>query len=230
MVKFPISKVYEALSIYSPWHLTLNNVLNFIKQQSQADLRVLDFMCGTGFLLNKIKAERPNWELYGIDNNKEFISYAKKNYPNINFSVEDVLDMKGNSDFDIIICAGGTHHLQEQKKRFFLNLIKNSLTPDGVAIIADPFIADFTNESERKLFAAQLGYEYLLYSINRQANTEVLKECIQIMENDMLYLEYKTSIYKFKSILGNVFKDIKVEKSWPASNSEFGDYYFICRK
>jgi trans-aconitate methyltransferase len=93
MVDFPISNVYEDLSIYSPWNLTLNNVLNFIKQNSQAKSKVLDLMCGTGFLLNKIKTERPDLALYGIDSNEDFISFATKNYPNIEFSVKDVFNI-----------------------------------------------------------------------------------------------------------------------------------------
>jgi 2-polyprenyl-3-methyl-5-hydroxy-6-metoxy-1,4-benzoquinol methylase len=229
MVDFPISKVYEDLSIYSPWNLTLNNVLNFIKQNSQAKSKVLDLMCGTGFLLNRIKIERPDLALYGFDSNKDFISFATKSYPNIEFSEKDVFNMVEDIKFDIIICTGGTHHLEDEKKMSFLNLIKKSLNPDGVAIIADPYIADFTNESERKLAAAELGYEYLLYAINKQANIEVIKECIEIMKNDILFIEYKSSISKFKPILEEVFSDIKFIKSWPENKSEFGDYYFICK-
>ena len=229
MVDFPISNVYEDLSIYSPWNLTLNNVLNFIKQNSQAKSKVLDLMCGTGFLLNKIKTERPDLALYGIDSNEDFISFAKKNYPNIEFSVKDVFNIVEDFKFDTIICTGGTHHLKDEMKLSFLNLIKKSLNPNGVAIIADPYIADFTNESERKLAAAQLGYEYLLYAINKQANIEVIKECIEIMKNDILYLEYKSSLSKFKPIVEKVFSEIELVKSWPESKSEFGDYYFICK-
>ena len=229
MVDFPISNVYEDLSIYSPWNLTLNNVLNFIKQNSQAESKVLDLMCGTGFLLNKIKTERPDLALFGIDSNEDFISFATKNYPNIEFSVKDVFNIVEDIKFDIIICTGGTHHLKDEIKLSFLNIIKKSLNPNGVAIIADPYIADFTNESERKLAAAELGYEYLLYAINKQANIEVIKECIEIMKNDILYFEYKSSLSKFKPIIEKIFSEIELVKSWPESKSEFGDYYFICK-
>ena len=229
MINYPNSKIYDDLSIYSPWNLTFKNVLDFIKNNSQANSKVLDLMCGTGFLLNKIKLVRPDLALYGIDINEEYITFATKSYPNIEFSLKDVFNMVEDIKFDIIICTGGAHHLEDEKKLSFLNFIKKSLNPNGFAIIADPYIADFSNESERKLAAAQLGYEYLLFSIKNHANIEVINECITILQNDINRLEFKTSINQFRPIVEKVFSKFEIVKVWPESKTEYGDYYFICK-
>lgn len=230
MIDFPNSKTYEDLSIYSPWNLTLRNIVNFVKQNQYLNTKVLDLMCGTGLLLNKIKNERPDLILFGVDNNEDFIIYAKNNYPNIEFSVNDVFSINEEEKFDLIICSGGTHHLKDEIKIDFLYLIKRLLNKNGVAVIADPYISDYDSEVKRKISAAQLGYEYLLYSIKNKANAAVINECIAIMENDINRLEYKASITKFKPILEKVFKSFQVNKSWPSIESEFGDYYIVCQK
>jgi hypothetical protein len=60
------------------------------------------------------------------------------------------------------------------------------LKEKGFAIFADPYIGNYTNETERKSAAAHLGYEYLLATIQKHAPASIIKAAIDILECDVL--------------------------------------------
>lgn|GEM_PF-4251950 len=104
----------------------------------------------------------------------------------------------------------------------------NLLEKNGTAIFADPYIAEYSTEIERKLCAANLGYEYLISSIKKNASNDVVEATIDILFNDVFELEFKTSIRRMKNILIEHFNIVDLRKMWPKFDSEFGDYFFIC--
>jgi tRNA (uracil-5-)-methyltransferase TRM9 len=74
---------------------------------------VLDIGCGNGRLLEVIK----NQNYLGVDNSEELISLAKQNYPDNNFRVADILDLKIENKYDLVISVAVLHHLPSEELR-----------------------------------------------------------------------------------------------------------------
>ena len=95
---------------------------------------VLDVGCGRGHHVNHYKTEGIN--IKGIDISPSMIKLAKKEYPNCDFKVGDVLD-SSNFQYDSathIICLYFTIYSIEDKTRFFKNCF-DWLKPGGKLVI-----------------------------------------------------------------------------------------------
>ena len=99
----------------------------------------------------------------------------------------------------------------------------------GTCIIADPFIDDYITETHRKYASARLGYETLAEAISNEAPDDILSAMVDVLHNDVLGNEYKTSIKKRTEFLKGIFQSVETYKTWPSEAVEFGDYYQICR-
>jgi len=120
--------------------------------------------------------------------------------------------------------------LPDDKQEQFLTMIPSLLKPNGFVIFADPYIDDFTNIEERKLAGAKLGYEYLVTTIKNGAPDSVISAAVDVLYNDVMGFEYKTSVKKLEAMVKNLFSEVEMHKTRPEINSEYGDYYMICRK
>ena len=101
--------------------------------------------------------------------------------------------------------------------------------PEGFVLISDCFIDDYADETERKVAAAKLGYEYLRETIQKGAPEQVVEVTTEILWNDVLMKEFKTSIRKRQVIYERVFDNVETLKTWPTFESEYGDYISICK-
>ena len=63
----------------------LNHIINFLKDKE--NIKILDYGCNTGYLLNIIKKRYPlkNFKLCGADINKYALKYARKKYKDFTF-------------------------------------------------------------------------------------------------------------------------------------------------
>ncbi|MFT4305024.1 MAG: hypothetical protein ACMXX8_02945, partial [Candidatus Woesearchaeota archaeon] len=75
-----------------------------------------------------------------------------------------------------------------------------------------------------------LGIAYTKFSKEKNAPIEIMSANLDIINNDVNGLEFKTSIAKIKPMLEQHFSKIEINKTWPDFKSQFGDYYFICWK
>lgn len=209
-----------------PWGILITEILELVKKTPENGT-VLDLMCGPGYLLQKIKELRPDLKLTGVDMEPQFMDFARKKYKGIYFVTADTSNWDTNETYNLILVTGGVHHLPYEKQESFISKVSKLLHPDGLAIIADPYINDYTNEEERKIGAAKLGYEYLVASMKNGADTDIQKACMSIMENDVLGIEFKNSINQFKPVLEKYFSAVQMHKTWPAEETQYGDYYFV---
>jgi len=224
----PKAETYNNENDFMPWGELIDKLVNLVCTKTPKDSTVLDLMCGTGFLIKKIKEQRPDLQITGIDINEDYIKFALDNMKDVNFICADTMDWPVDGKYDLVLCTGGIHHIGFKRQQSLLIKMKGLLSNNGVCITADPFIGNYVDERSRKLAANELGSEYIRATIEKDAPRDVVKAAIDILDRDIaLDGEYKTSIDKFKKIAKNVFSTIEMHKVWPKTESEYGDYYFI---
>lgn len=79
---------------------------------------LVDIGCGDGVYTNEIKERFPDIAVEGFDPASEAIELAQKKYPNIKFSVMNILSEnieKETHQFDVGVIRGVLHHLPDQQ-------------------------------------------------------------------------------------------------------------------
>lgn len=225
----PDSEIYEQELEYWPYKKSWNMVFDYICKNSPENGSLLDLMCGPGYLLGKIAEKRPDLNLKGIDIDERYIPFAKEKYPHIDFELNDIFSLSEKNKYDVVICTGSVHHLPYEKQEDGIKIMASLVKPEGFVLISDCYVDDYSNETERKLAAAKLGYEYLKGTIENQAPDPVIEPTIEILYNDVFIKEFKTSIKKRFPIFQKLFKRVETMKAWPDFVSEYGDYITICK-
>lgn len=232
--KMPGPEEYEQVYAFMPYGELIEKVCNFAVDIIPYKGYVLDLMCGTGYLLNKLREKRTDIRPLGIDNNPAFCSFGNLKY-GLGLAFLDVLHWTPTQNFyDMVLCTAGLHHLPYEKQELFLRKIFSTLKEHGFGIIADPYIGDYSSEEERKRAATELGYNYLLATLEKNPSEGVLREAVDILFYDIAGYEYKTSLAKMLLIFKNIFPVVHFQKSWPDYGYDFGyeygEYIVIVRK
>ena len=122
--------------------------------------KILDIGCGTGDFRGFLP---DNVQYIGIDNNFEYINYAKnKKFKNSNFICTDSNQIKKieylkNIKFDIVLSIGVIHHLND---KLFNDLIEQSfdlLDNDGFFFTYDPVLKKNQNKISKFLIDNDRG-------------------------------------------------------------------------
>ncbi len=230
MKPLPHPQVYEDEYLSMPWRHMADYYLGYLTKNTPPDATLLDTMCGPGLLLGQLGQARPDIRLTGVDNNPDYIAYAKNKYPNVTFIEQDILTWSPNRQFDVVLSTGSFHHIPFEKQSHFLTLLKQWTKESGFILLPDPFIAPYTSEKERMLGALELANEYLKEVITADGTLEVIKTTLGILSNDVLADgEYKTSIERFYKLARPIFSHIEEQKTWPTEKTEYGDYCFVLR-
>ncbi len=230
MKPLPEAEGYEQELKFWPYRASLQWVTHFVKEHAPKEARVLDLMCGPGYLLGKIQEVRPDLQLHGADIDSEFIHYALLKYQGITFGVNDVLNWKNRGKFEVVLCTGALHHLPYDKQPEFIASLRDTTEEKGFALVSDCYVDDYFNEKERMLAAARLGYEYLAETIRNGAPKEVIAPCIDVIMNDVMMDEFKTSVAKREPVFRKHFKQVQRNKTWPMQDTQYGDYQHVLRK
>lgn len=230
MQNLPAAEIYQREADYMPWGVLLEEILDYVNKNVPKNGRVVDILCGTGYLLGKLYELRPDLNLTGVDLEHEYIGYANKQYSSVNFEVADVLEWNTDDEFDAVLCTGGLHHLPYEKQENLIEKIGYLLDDKGFAIVADPYIDSYSNETERKVAAAKLGYEYLVATIKNGASEDVIKATASLINNDISLVEFKNSVENIEPYFKKKFSFVEKHKTWPNKGTEYGDYYFILKK
>lgn len=230
MQNLPTAEVYRREAQYMPWGILLSEIKDFLIKKVPQNGTVLDLLCGPGYLIEEVQKSRPDIKFIGVDLEGEFIDYAKNRCPKINFQKADAFTWISEEKFDVVLCTAGLHHLYYDKQKKFIEKISKLIKDDGLAIVGDPYIDDYSNELERKLAAARLGYEYLFATINSGATNDVIEAAITLIENDVFLVEFKTSVNKTTPYFREYFSSVEEHKTWPREKTQYGDYYFILKK
>jgi ubiquinone/menaquinone biosynthesis C-methylase UbiE len=109
--------------------------LKGLKKYAKPGMKVLDVGCGNGRLLKLLKEKKI--EYFGIDNSKELIKKAQKNYGKDKFKVADALEIPyGDNSFDLVYTIAVLHIIPSQTLRLkFLKEIERILKKNGTLIL-----------------------------------------------------------------------------------------------
>lgn len=226
--ELPESETYEDSLQYWPYDLSLKTVIERVVKEAPQGGTVLDVMCGPGYLLGKLKEQRPDLSLTGVDIDARYIPYGQQKYPGINFQSGDALTWRPAEPADIVVCTGSVHHIPYEQQEAAIANIATMVKPGGVVIISDCYVDDYSNETERKAAAAKLGYEYLRVAIERNAPDKVIAWTADILWNDVFGKEFKPSLEKRLPLLERHFAKVETIHTWPGTGKGYGDYIHIC--
>ena len=99
--------------------------------------KILDVGCGNGRLLEALPKQKIDY--LGVDNSRELIKLAKKNYPESRFLAADILDLTviSENNFDYIFCLAVLPHIPSHNLRICaLKELRQKLGPGGRIIIS----------------------------------------------------------------------------------------------
>lgn len=230
MRELPQSKVYEAEIRYMPYKDSIAKVLELAVENVPQQGRVIDLMCGPGFLLGELAEQRPDLTLQGVDIDSRYIAHAQQEYPRIRFDEGDVRTWTPQKQADLLLCTGALHHLAYEEQPLFVARIPEMITPNGTVILSDCYIDDYATEQERMQAAARLGYEYLKETIANGAPLDVVAATIDILHNDVMGEEFKTALRKRLPFIRKAFNSVETIKTWPMHQTEYGDYMHLLKK
>ena len=222
-------EVYGLSLQYWPYKASVEWVTCYIATHAERGSRLLDLMCGPGHLLGNIAQKRPDLQLLGIDIDAENIMCGRRLYPHISFDRGDILQWQCPLLFNVVLCTGALHHIPYEQQEIAIIKIAKAMETNGVAIISDCYVDPYKNETERRVAAAKLGYEYLRFALQKEAPDDVIKETLAILGNDVLRSEYKMSYEERKRVLERHFCGIRTIQTWPGGSlGGYGDYIHMC--
>lgn len=157
-------------------------LLKYIPQK--VGISILDIGCGTGKF-----AELFVGDYHGIDNNEEYIKYAKQNYRGSFLTMSaDKLDFPDNK-FDYIFSASVFHHLSDEQVISAVREMKRVCKESSLIVIIDAIFPSKWNF---------LGY--MLFWLDRGRYTRKLEELRLLLEREGFILTKKSlravSLYK----------------------------------
>ncbi len=224
----PDARVYEEEMKYFPWGTLIGQVLRLVIQNVPKGASVVDLMCGPGHLLGTLRNKRPDLKLIGVDSNAKFIWHARRTYPNVQFVLADARTWNPGREFSCVICTAGLHHLPYRDQPAFIKKLTTLAEADGTVLCADPLIAPYKNERERKRNAAAFGHATLQAVLKKNPPEEIVQAAIDVLRNDVLGWEYKTSLLKLLPEFQKNFGGVGYSFTWkPEDGVQAGDCLFI---
>ncbi len=143
-------------------------IINIITRKSNTNpydnFSLLDLGCGPNRLTSRFADIAGSW-VSGVDISESFIKFSneslshlklsnKRSTPTffqLDFSKQVELEsLKDARPFDVIVMQGVMHHIHGSNRISFIENAHQYLFSDGILIVGDEFIADYSSEQERK--------------------------------------------------------------------------------
>ena len=95
--------------------------------------KVLDIGCGNGQFIRFF--DSPNYRVYGVDINSDFLDTAKKKFPANTYLQGDFLQLSIQEKFNFILCIGVLMYIPPSRINIFFDKIYHSLEKNGVFFV-----------------------------------------------------------------------------------------------
>lgn len=162
-----------------------------------AGASVLDFGCGSAAILPYLGAV----SYVGIDLNADHIGQAQATYGDKGrFHAGDFASLKGElaGTFDLVICLGLLHHLEDARVVELSQLAHDYLAPGGRFIAVDPVFGDNQAWIARRLAAADSGQCVRTAEGYRGLVGQAFARCDTHVRHDLLRVPYSHCITEAK--------------------------------
>lgn len=97
-------------------------------------LKVLDFGCGTGKLLQALQSKIPHMSAVGFDPSQQSVTEAQRKFQSPQIKFVNQLNPR-TSDFDVVVAAGVFHHVSPQAWEATMESLSGYLKPNGFLFI-----------------------------------------------------------------------------------------------
>ena len=98
--------------------------------------KVLDLGCGNGRLVDLLLQKKLKYT--GVDNSKNLVKNAQRNYPKLNFKVMDALDLTFKpKSFDAVLSVSVLNHLSAANQRKYFEEANRVLKPKGYLLLSN---------------------------------------------------------------------------------------------
>jgi len=176
--------------------ISLKKKLNLINSLASEEKKLLDVGCGTGDFLKT--AQQNNWQISGIEPNKEARDIANKKTNNSVFETEQLLKFKPNS-FNVITLWHVLEHLPNLEEQ--IAIFKKLLKPNGTLIIAVPNYKSYDAKHYKQFWAAydvpRHFWHFNQASISKLVSKQSFKvEKVKPMWFDSFYVSMLSEKYK----------------------------------
>ena len=226
----PPPHVYEREYSFWPWGKLLTVAVDLICTNALQGGVLVDYMCGTGFLLNEIASRRPDLFVIGCDNNQVYVEYGRCKYPNIRIVEADARSFDPPRKANFAVCTAGLHHLSLKDQPMFLTKVKRDLGDNAFFLVGEEFIRDHEDENSRKKAVLELFSELMSYLEQTKAPLEVVEAAADTFVNDWCERgEYKISKRKLETMLAEEFEIVTADPIWADNNGELGDWLLLCK-
>ena len=155
--------------------------------------RVLDLGCGPSAILPLLG----DVDYFGIDANPDHIASAKAQYGKRGrFIADDFACLKAEhgGSFDLVLCLGLMHHLEDSRVTELATLARGYLAPGGRFIAVDPVFEDGQPMVARWLAAADSGQNVRYEAGYRDLVGAVFGRCETNVRHDLLRVPYSHCI------------------------------------
>ena len=196
-------------------------------------IRILDVACGPGNFANHLGFIIPQLKVVGIDTNIAFLKWARKKFTNLGwkFIEGDASKIELGKKSDFITASSAYHHIPDFEKLSFLKNLKSHLKNNGIILICDNFLPDYSTSFEKQKSIKE--YYSLLTQYYKSGNAtknaiKVIKQArkLELSGKD----EYKTSFRIFEAQVKaaglEIVKDILV---WGISQNGMGSHVIILK-
>jgi cyclopropane fatty-acyl-phospholipid synthase-like methyltransferase len=149
---------------------------------------VVEIGCGPARVLPLI-ATVSDLNLMGIDHDEGFLNYArtviKEGCVNASVVKSDISTWQHSQPVDIFYSQGVHHHIgKSHDLREYLNNVRRQLAAEGVYILSDEFLPEYTDEVHRQLKAV-IWYSHIITSAKRLKYDYLAQEEAKTLLDDL---------------------------------------------
>lgn|SRR3990167_7365646 len=183
-----------------------------ILKVAKIGMKILDFGCGSGNQYEVFYRNRYNPERFlGIDIRHKTISRNKKNFPKVEWEVQDLVNMNNHfgTDWDIITSFEVAEHVGRSNVPRFLDNIKGHCNTTTQVFISTPCFDHEVGAADNHTYDCQDGNGVIPQELTRDEMLSLLEERFDIIENYGTFASQKD--YKDKMTDGEkeVFDKLK---------------------
>lgn len=165
---------------------------NLISKEG-SEYKILDLGCGPGRLTKLLaddlsllaRQKRIKLDVTGLDISKGFIAAARKkrNGEVVSYIEADFLTHEFGSKLDVILMQGLFHHVSLEQRQAWLEKCRDLLREDGIVVIGDEFVPDYSTPEERVQKVAGLYAYVVAYALQNKNQSLAQIESMNMVDD-----------------------------------------------